>query len=141
MTLTTSPYLTVVGDLMNNVLSVSFVTGLRTLSRSRFANSSFNLAERASGSSMVPAGSVFSWIVRFAGLIVTTRLSGFGSTTRFSCFLGSAGTFASNLLGLTGVMIMKMINSTSKTSIRGVSLIFGVAPSLEPPADIPITSP
>jgi hypothetical protein len=70
--------------------------------------------------------------------MATTRVSGLGFTSRFCCSLGSAGTLASNRLGLTGVMIMKMIKSTSRTSINGVTLIEGVAPPLEPPVDIPI---
>ncbi len=36
-------------------------------------------------------------------------------------------------------MIIKMIKSTSKTSIKGVTFMFGVAPSEPPPVDIPIS--
>ena len=77
--------------------------------------------------SIEPADSLLSCMPRDARLIVTTNVSGFGFTSRFSCFLGSAGTFASNLLGLTGVMIIKMINRTRRMSIRGVTFISGRA--------------
>jgi hypothetical protein len=39
--------------------------------------------------------------------------------------LDSMGSFASNALGLSGATTMNMINRTSKTSISGVTFIFG----------------
>jgi len=82
---------------------------------------------KASGSSTLPAGSLLSVRVRLLRLIATTSVSGLGFTSIFCWSFGSAGTLASNLLGLTGVMTMKMISSTSKTSINGVTLIRGTA--------------
>ena len=43
-----------------------------------------------------------------------------------------------NVLGFNGVITIKIIKSTNKTSISGVTLIFGVAPPDELPVDIPI---
>jgi hypothetical protein len=50
-----------------------------------------------------------------------------------------SGTSVLKRVGLSGVMTMKMIRSTSRMSMKGVTLMFGSArPVLEPPL-IPIT--
>src|SRR5436305_3118538 len=47
---------------------------------------------------------------------------------------GGWGTSASNPFGVTGEMTMKMINSTSRTSMSGVTLMFALWPPLGPTA-------
>src|SRR6476620_1677843 len=60
--------------------------------------------------------------------IETTSVNGLGFNWLKSS-LGSlwVGMSASNRLGLSGVITMKMINITSSTSINGVTLIYGTA--------------
>src|ERR1051325_7892921 len=48
------------------------------------------------------------------------------------CGGGGCGTSASSPFGVSGVMTMKMISSTSKTSIKGVTLISAVCPPPPP---------
>src|SRR5437868_6398963 len=58
------------------------------------------------------------------------------------CFcwsLGGCGTRASRPLGVSGVMTMKMISSTSNTSISGVTFMSEVGPPPGPPIVIAIT--
>src|SRR5208337_5065604 len=50
----------------------------------------------------------------------------------FWSFGGGWGTNASNPLGVSGVITMKMISSTSNTSISGVTFMFAVWPPLAP---------
>src|SRR5258708_2487983 len=61
-------------------------------------------------------------------LIVTTKPSG-DSLTGISVS-GFEGTFARNRAGFRGVRTRKMISTTSRTSIRGVTLIEGFAPAV-----------
>src|SRR5690348_14004761 len=51
---------------------------------------------------------------------------------------GGCGTSASSPLGVSGVMTMKMISSTSSTSISGVTFMSAVGPPPAPPTAIPI---
>src|SRR5579875_1978553 len=66
----------------------------------------------------------------------TTMVRSFG--TSWVGFLGGCGTSASSPFGVTGTMTMKMISSTSSTSISGVTLISETDPP-DDPALIPIT--
>src|SRR4029079_2248178 len=60
--------------------------------------------------------------------MVTTRVSGFGfSLLRSSLGSRWVGMSALKRLGFNGVTTMKMISSTSKTSINGVTLMNGWA--------------
>ena len=63
---------------------------------------------------------------RRSGAIETTKVNGLGFSLLKSSF-GSrcVGMSAWNRLGFSGVTTMKMISSTSKTSINGVTLIYG----------------
>src|SRR5687768_13425654 len=76
-----------------------------------------------------PAGdpalaSIFSVlrVMAAAASTETTRDVGFGSAISF---FGSDGIFASNLPGLAGVTTMKMMRSTRRTSMSGVTFISG----------------
>src|SRR5471030_1434919 len=72
-------------------------------------------------------------------VIETTGVSGLGLTLTCGWSFGSAGTLASKRLGFSGVITIKIIKRTNNTSIRGVTLMCGEAPSELPPADIPIS--
>src|SRR5260370_16444779 len=63
-----------------------------------------------------------SFRVRSAS-IITTRVFGFGGNERSS---GGAGSLAAKRLGFSGVTTMKMISTTNKTSISGVTFMNGV---------------
>src|SRR5205085_6347752 len=85
-----------------------------------------------------------SWLIFRSGMgpwlssTCTTMVRSFGG----GCFcfsLGGYGTRASKPFGVSGVMTMKMISSTSSTSIRGVTLMLAVGPPL-PPIVIAITN-
>src|SRR5882672_6671554 len=52
---------------------------------------------------------------------------------------GGWGTSASRPFGVKGVITMKMMSRTSKTSINGVTFISAFWPPPEPPLVIPIT--
>src|ERR1700684_2319984 len=52
----------------------------------------------------------------------------------FWSFGGGCGTKASNPLGVSGVITMKMISNTSRTSINGVTFMFAFWPPLGPTA-------
>src|SRR5882724_10751482 len=56
-------------------------------------------------------------------------------------FLGGCGTSASNPLGVSGVITMKMMSSTSSTSTSGVTLISDRAPPEAPNANAMDESP
>src|SRR5215469_15984227 len=51
---------------------------------------------------------------------------------------GGCGTSASRPLGVSGVITMNMIRSTSSTSISGVTLMSALGPPLPPPTAIAI---
>src|ERR1017187_4707004 len=60
----------------------------------------------------------------------------------WSCcgFFGGCGTSVSSPFGVTGTITMKMIRSTSRTSISGVTLISDIACPVPPPPPIPIAN-
>src|SRR5581483_2836416 len=88
-----------------------------------FRNVCCSLAASALGSLTEPIVSWFSFNWRSVD-IDTTSVSGLGFNLLRSSF-GSrcVGMSALNRLGLSGVTTMKMISSTSSTSMRGVTLI------------------
>src|SRR5690348_5410159 len=86
-----------------------------------------------------------SWLILSAGWlpppvcrICTTTVRSFGVVVCFWSF-GGCGTSASRPCGVRGVITMKMISSTSSTSIRGVTLISALAPPPPPPTAIAIS--
>src|ERR1019366_5341263 len=56
-------------------------------------------------------------------------------------FLGGCGTNASRPFGVSGVITMKMMSSTSSTSMSGVTLIFALCPPPLPIAILIVGSP
>ena len=54
---------------------------------------------------------------------------------------GGCGTSASSPFGVTGEITMKMISSTSSTSMSGVTLIFALWPPLRANMPYPWSSP
>src|SRR5438105_8523230 len=96
---------------------------------------------RASRSSQVVA----SWLIFSVGFcpgaaaITCTTMVRLSGGAGFAFGGGGCGTRASRPLGVSGVMTMKMISSTSSTSISGVTLMLAVGPPL-PPIAIAITN-
>ena len=86
---------------------------------------------------------VSSWLIFTAGAWPAPRSINCTTMVRSGVlFLGAFGgggwgTSASSPFGVSGVMTMKMISSTSRTSMSGVTLISALCPPLAPSA-IPI---
>src|SRR5215467_10213179 len=73
--------------------------------------------------------------------LVTCTTTVLFSRSWFCCWFGfGCGTSVSKPLGVSGVMTMKIIKSTSKISMSGTTFISAIAPPLFSPTCIPIAS-
>src|SRR5215510_5543932 len=73
--------------------------------------------------------------------LVTCTTTVLFSRSWFCCWFGfGCGTSVSKPLGVSGVITMKIIKSTSKISISGTTFISAIAPPLLSPTCIPIAS-